>query len=59
MRLSVFLLLTAIIFASPAQGGLIFLDDYEGVPMHQVITDVLRNPTVGPANSAIWIKNVG
>jgi hypothetical protein len=58
-RLGPFILLAALFFAPPAQAGLIFLDDYENLTLYDVITDVFRDPTVGPANSAIWIEPHG
>ena len=56
-RLGPFILLAALLFTGPAQAGVIFLDDYENLTLYDVITDVLRTPTLG--YSAIWIEPHG
>jgi len=58
-RLGPFILFAALFFAPPAQAGLIFLDDYEGLTVGQTITGVIRTPSVGPPNSAGWIEPTG
>ena len=54
-----FVLIFALLFVPVAYAEQIFVDDYEGMIAGADLTNVLRTPTLGPANSAGWISASG